>query len=115
MEMKVIIESPFKGKGNCFGGEKIEEYKNRSYLQECIRDCFDREEFPFASHQMYTDALDDNNTVQRYLGIAAGFLWGECADKIVVYYDRGISRGMKLGIQRYSMNKLVEFRSLYEW
>ena len=112
--MKVMIESPFKGIGLYPDEAFMDECENRDYLQECIRDCFDREEFPFASHQMYTDALDDNNSVQRYLGIAAGFLWGDVADKIVVYYDRGISSGMRLGIKRYSMDKLVEFRSLYE-
>ena len=112
--MKVIIESPFKGRGAHEDEIDLDEIGNLMYLQGCIRDCFDREEFPFASHQMYTDALDDNNTIQRYLGIAAGFIWGECADKVVVYYDRGISSGMRLGIKRYSMDKLVEFRSLYE-
>lgn len=103
--MKVVIESPFAG----------DTGKNELYLRECMRDCFDRGEAPFASHRMYTLALNDNVPSQRTLGIQAGLIWGESAGKIVVYYDRGISSGMKLGIRHYSMNKVIEFRSLYEW
>jgi hypothetical protein len=102
---RVVIESPYKG----------DTGKNELYLRECMRDCFDRNEAPFASHRLYTSALDDNKPVQRMLGITAGLEWGECADKIIVYYDRGISDGMKLGIKHYTnIGKKIEFRSLYE-
>lgn len=102
--VRVVIESPYAGNTGL----------NELYLRECMKDCFDRNEAPFASHRMYTSALDDNIPWQRMLGIHAGLEWGEAADKVVVYYDRGISSGMKLGIQHHAMQKVIEFRSLYE-
>lgn len=83
----VILESPYR------------QDPDRVYLQECIRDCLRRGEAPFASHQMYTDALDDNNIKDRTLGISAGFAWHERADYTVVYEDLGISSGMQQGIE----------------
>ncbi len=84
----VIIESPHAG--------EIE--RNKAYLQLCILDCFRRNEAGFASHQMYTDALDDLVLAQRNLGIEAGLVWGGFAERSVVYTDFGISSGMQCGI-----------------
>ncbi len=42
--------------------------------------------------------LDDLNPRERALGIGGGFAWGAHASMTVVYCDRGISRGMLLGI-----------------
>lgn len=81
---RVIIESPYAG----------DVATNLAYLQECIRDSLRRGEAPFASHQMYTQALDDRDIDQRTLGITAGFAWRASADLVVFYEDLGWSPGM---------------------
>ena len=99
----VILESPFSGYTE----------RNKRYLQRCIRDCIQRGESPYASHQMLTDALDDNDPEQRKKGIEAGFQWHEVADKAVVYEDYGISDGMVKGIGEAKQNGLdIEYRSI---
>lgn len=87
---RVILESPFKG----------DVERNKRYLSACMRDSFKRGEAPFASHRMYTDALDDDDCEERALGIEAGLVWGALAEATVVYCDLGISSGMELGIAR---------------
>lgn len=80
-----------------------------------MRDCFKRGEFPFASHLLYTQRgiLRDSNADERILGIKAGLIWGKHAQKTVVYTDRGISEGMKYGIQEaHKQNRPVEYRTL---
>ncbi len=102
----VIVESPYKG--------DVEE--NLVYARACMRDCFLRGEAPFASHLLYTQpgVLDDRVDHQRELGIAAGLEWGRCADATVVYDDRGISQGMRQGIERAKKEgRPVERRSIY--
>lgn len=86
---RVILESPFRAK------TFLERYYNKQYLQECIRDSLSRNEAPFASHQMYTDALRDENARERADGIHAGYAWWDAGEKIVFYVDRGWSKGMK--------------------
>lgn len=90
----VIIESPYKG----------DMEKNKEYLQECIRHSLSLGEAPFASHRMYTDALDDNNSSERLQGIDAGFTWMKCGAKLIVFYiDRGMSGGMHAALD-YAIN-----------
>ena len=101
----VVLESPFKG--------DIE--KNLEYARECMKDCFTRGEFPFASHLLYTQEgiLDDDIPKERMLGINAGLAWGENAEKTVVYTDLGITSGMEFGIERAkSKGRPVEYRSI---
>lgn len=86
----VIIESPYRG--------DIE--KNQKYLNLCIRDCIRRGESPYASHQMLTDALDDNNPTERDAGIRAGYAWWKVAKKIAFYTDLGWSDGMRQALYR---------------
>jgi hypothetical protein len=101
--MLVILESPYAG----------EVEQNIAYARECMRDCLFRGEAPFASHLLYTQCLDDTIQDERDLGIHAGLLWGDKADRTVVYTDRGISRGMKYGIERaISVGRPVIYRSL---
>ncbi len=105
MNNLVILESPFAG----------DVEKNLEYARKCMRDCFLRGEYPFASHLLYTQdgILDDNNPEERKLGIGAGLSWGEHATKTVVYTDLGISEGMKQGIQlAKDYGRVVELRSL---
>lgn len=105
---RVIIESPFAG--------DIE--LNLHYLRACLRDCLERGEAPFASHGLYTQpgVLDDNDSAQRQLGIAAGFAWRNVADATVIYTDLGVSRGMELGIADSGCTGIpVEFRTIAGW
>lgn len=99
----VILESPFAG----------DVATNRAYAIQCLRDSLLRGEAPFASHLLYTEALDDTLPVERAMGIEAGLAIGKHAAKTVVYTDRGISRGMQYGIDRaISEKRPVEYRTI---
>lgn len=101
--MFIIIESPFAG----------DFAKNRAYANECLRDSLMRGEAPFASHVIYTEALDDNIPFERHIGIEAGLAIGRYASKTVVYTDLGISKGMRYGIERAKAeNRPIEYRSI---
>ncbi|MBR9705891.1 hypothetical protein GOV14_02540 [Candidatus Pacearchaeota archaeon] len=105
MEKLVILESPFNGNFDA----------NIEYARKCMRDCFLRGEYPFASHLLYTQKgiLDDTIPDERKLGIEAGLTWGKFAQKTVVYTDLGISGGMKQGIARAGKEgRNVEYRTL---
>lgn len=72
-------------------------------------------EAPLASHLLYTQrgVLNDGDPEQRMWGILAGLAWLNVANASVVYCDRGISRGMRAGIdaaRRYG--RPVHFRAL---
>jgi hypothetical protein len=85
---RVIIESPFAG----------DVERNRKYLRLAILHSLSIGEAPFASHEMYTRALDDNDPNARELGIHAGLAWLRVAERSVVYENFGVSKGMKLGM-----------------
>lgn len=109
--IRVVIESPFRGDNY----EKTALFKE--YVRKCMSDCFKRGEAPFASHALYTQegVLDDKVAEERALGIEAGFLWGECADKVVVYTDYGITEGMQKGIDHAEkLGTPVEYRGIYD-
>lgn len=102
--IKVILESPFAG----------EVEANIEYARKCMRDCLLRGEAPIASHLLYTQdgILDDLIPEERTLGIEAGLIWGELAEKTVVYTDRGISQGMEYGIQKaIELGRPIVYRS----
>lgn len=104
--MRVIIESPFAG-----------GFSNVKYSRECIRDCLDRGESPFASHLLYTQKgiLDDTIPDERRRGIAAANGWLEVADYVAVYMDLGVTRGMLIGVAKASkLNKPIHLRWLRE-
>jgi len=103
----VIIESPYAG----------DITGNTEYARRCMKDCFDKGEFPFASHLLYTQhgILDDTIPEERKLGINAGLAWGEHATKTVVYMDRGVTAGMLKGIKRAeNCGRPIEMRTLYK-
>lgn len=101
--MRVILESPYAG----------DVKKNVEYAKRCMRDCIDRGEYPFASHLLYTQILDDTIPEERELGIKAGLEWGELAEKTVVYIDNGISKGMIKGMESaVEKGRIIEFRSI---
>ncbi len=101
----VILESPYAG----------DVEANVAYARACLRDCLMRGEAPFASHLLYTQpgVLRDEVPSERMDGIAAGLAWHRLARKVVVYTDRGISRGMQLGISNATVLGIpVEYRTL---
>jgi hypothetical protein len=91
----VVVESPYAG------DNMMETRRNVLYLRACMRDCLNRGEAPYASHGLYTQpgVLDDSLPEERELGMDAGFSIGFHMDTVVVYTDRGISPGMRKGIQ----------------
>ena len=99
---RVIIESPYAGRGDDGGDRFNDLMDNIKYAQRCMADALSRGEAPFASHLLYTQEgiLDDDIPEERALGIEAGLIWGECADQVCVYVDRGITKGMVKGVER---------------
>ena len=105
----VYLESPYAGGTP----EEIEE--NVRYARACMADCLRRGEAPFASHLLYTQpgVLRDEVKEERKLGMTAGFEWSKQAALTVVYTDRGITEGMKRGIELASgLCRAIEFRTL---
>jgi len=105
---KVIIETPFAG--------DIE--KNLEYARAAMHDCLMRGEAPFASHMLYTQegVLRDEIPIERERGIEAGFAWKKIADETIVYIDRGISGGMKKGIEAsLKIGQPIITRSMDAW
>lgn len=106
----VILESPY----NAPTPKGIE--RNVEYARACLADSLSRGEAPFASHLLYTQALNDKDEKDRACGIEAGFAWAKQVAnyvKCVVYTDRGVSPGMEKGIEHASQNRIpVEFRKL---
>ena len=104
----VIIESPFRG-------EDFQRAAYKRYAHQCIADCISRGEAPFASHMLYTEALDDNDENQRKAGIRLGSEVGRRMDMTVVYADLGISEGMQRGIDAAKRaGRPVVYRSIVE-
>lgn len=111
---RVIIESPFAAK------TPEARERNIAYARAAVRDSLLRGEAPIASHLLYTQPgiLDDDVPEEREHGIAAGLAWLQAADATAVYHDRGISAGMRFGIEAAdSAGRPVEYRRLphAEW
>ncbi len=111
----VIVESPYKGDSPRW--EDIDF--NIAYLNLCLNDCFQRGEIPFASHAIYTlsGVLDDKDKEERRIGIESGLALGNVllnAGGIkAIYYDLGISEGMKEGAKiTHDSGLNVELRRL---
>lgn len=105
MMRRVILESPYAG----------DVGRNEAYARACVRDSLSRGEAPIASHLLYTQPgiLNDLDPAERQWGIDAGLAWGSVAEATVVYTDRGISRGMKYGIENASVaGRPVEYRQI---
>lgn len=100
---RTVIESPFAG----------DEDKNRAYARQAMAHAIGKGEAPYASHLLYTQVLFDENPDERLMGMEAGFAWAAQAELCAVYVDRGLSEGMRAGIQLALKHKIpVEFRSL---
>ena len=112
---RVILESPFAGKGSWRLIRFINRILNRRYARACLRDSLLRGEAPLASHLLYTQkgVLDDNVPRERDMGIGAGLAWYRYANLSAVYVDRGISGGMRMGIERARQeSRDIEYRQI---
>jgi len=114
--LRVVIESPLNP-GVPFEhpewASRLQE--NKVFARACILDSLARGEAPYASHIFFDQPglLTDAIPAQRELGMLAGFAWGEKADLVAVYTDRGISDGMRRGIARaLGAGQRVEYREL---
>jgi hypothetical protein len=87
---RVYIESPLAG----------DFARNIRYARLCLLDCLRRGEFPYASHLLYTQALDDRVPADRKWGMEAGDAWRMASDYVVAYTDLGVSPGMEEGLRR---------------
>ena len=102
---RVVLESPFAG--------DVEE--NVRYAKLAMLDCLKRGDAPIASHLLWTQPglLDDASPEERKLGIVAGLAWTPVAEAVVVYVDRGISKGMVQGQARAELAGIpVELRNV---
>lgn len=102
--MRVIVESPFAG-----------GWKNVLYSRRAVLDSLSRGESPYASHLLYTQKgmLNDQDPEQRKLGIGAADAWLAVADRVAVYCDLGITRGMVVGVVKAArLHKPVHLRWL---
>lgn len=102
---RIVIESPYAG----------DVEANIEYAKKCVHDSLARGEAPYASHLFFTQPgiLDDLKPEERKLGIEAGFAWGDAADVVVFYVDRGWSRGMREGYKKaITRGSKIELRSL---
>ncbi len=109
---RVQLETPFAAQ------DRTGRQLNQLYLRAALRDSLYRGEAPFASHAIYAQSfvLDDDDPLEREMGIQAGFAWITDVHLMAVYIDRGVSEGMLRGIEmaeRYGVR--IEERSLPEW
>jgi hypothetical protein len=112
----VLIESPFAGSSLFWPLKRLQQWLNVRYAKACVRDSLNRGEAPLASHLLYTRAgiLNDDVPVERKWGIDAGLAWRRVAEASVVYIDRGISGGMRYGIDAATKaGRPVEYRRLH--
>lgn len=109
----VILESPYGSDDDAVVAENVR------YARACMHDCLvNHDEYPYASHLLYTQpgVLKDRDREERKLGIAAGLAWGAMAQATAVYTDRGITDGMKQGIERaLEEGRTVHYRELVGW
>ena len=103
--MLVIIESPYMGNVK----------SNIAYARKCMSDSLLRGESPFASHLLYTQVLDDTKEIERLTGMSRAFNWYRHADLMAVYTDKGISKGMEMGMEvAKNLGINIEYRNLTE-
>ena len=104
---RVVVESPWRAT------ETHTTEQHRVYLEHCMRDCLSRMESPYASHWGLPDILDDDDPLDRAMGIRAGWSWGDLAEKVCIYGDLGVTDGMRKSIQRYTLLGIpIERRTL---
>jgi len=115
----VIIESPFGKRVDGMPCTPDELERNLAFARAAMLDSLRRQEAPYGSHLLYPQVLNDATPEERRMGMEAGFAWGEAAAALgrvgiaAVYIDRGITPGMREGIERHKANGLpIEYRRL---
>lgn len=88
--LPVLLESPWSG--------AVEVHK--AYARAAMFDSLRRGEAPMASHLLYTQVLDDDDSGDRLTGMQAGWAWIGAVRFVAAYADLGISRGMRAGLRR---------------
>ena len=96
---RVVVESPFTGKGDTKEEREADAAKKQRYLAACLRDCYRRGESPYASHAIGPLALNDDDPEERALGMSAVTVWRSVSHATVVYRDLGIAPGMEWGVK----------------
>lgn len=112
---RVIIESPLgrRPDGTRIDPNSPEFVENVAYAKRAMLDSLRRGEAPYGSHLLYPQCLNDATPEEREMGIQAGFAWGAVADIVAVYSDRGVTEGMRRGIERaQAAGQRVEVRML---
>ena len=114
IDLRVIVESPYRPNPHRYDLE-MELQENLEYARRCMSHSIGMGESPFLSHLLYTQVLDDKRSEEREMGMFLARSWYDVADMCAVYTDKGVSEGMKKGIEyaRY-VGIPVEERSLYE-
>jgi len=106
-----VIESPYSDGGAESNLETAIDYA----AQACLHSV-NSGEAPIASHLLYTQFLNDNDPVERMIGIECGMEFSRPAKNIAFYIDHGISRGMFNALLAFSsderLSSKVVFRSL---
>jgi hypothetical protein len=104
--LRVLIVSPYRG----------DTKTNLAYARAALLDSIERGEAPFASHLLYPQVLDDNDQVQRDLGLACEAAYMKVCHKVAVYIDLELSEGMESTVCRaVSEGVHVQRRSLFGW
>lgn len=85
---RVILESPYAASA----GRTVEE--NVAFARLCMADSIKRNESPVAFHLLFPQVMDENDPDQRHHAMQLASWWLPAADAVVVYTDRGITRGM---------------------
>lgn len=88
---RVVLESPYAAPTEAGVAENV------AYAKRAAMDCLKRGEAPIASHLLWPQEglLREAEPAERRLGIEAGFAWMPSAELVVLYVDRGTSRGMQ--------------------
>jgi hypothetical protein len=86
---RVYVASPLRGDGT------VDRMTLMAYAWRCMRDSLDRGEAPYLPHLLYPRVLDDAIASEREQGIRAGQMWLAAADKLALYTDYGVSKGME--------------------
>lgn len=98
-----VIESPYAG----------DVEANILYAREAVRDSALRGEAPIASHLLFTQEgiFKDMVPDERTMGLQCGHAWISVCARVAVYADRGVSEGMRKGIDAaLNANKEIVFR-----
>jgi len=89
---RVFICSPYNAKTD----EELQA--NLVYARELCHVAIKNDCAPFAPHLIYTQFLDDNDPVERSMGVRAGCIFMESCQELWIGVARGLSESMKLEI-----------------